>query len=106
MRDRREPAPLGDVLRTILNRLGVGDLDLWNRIREEWPEVVGPPWDRQAKPVALADGVLTVEAVTPAAIGVLRYGVAGLRKTLCDRYGDGVVSDVRLRPPSAPHRGR
>ncbi len=104
MRERREPAFLGDVLRGILDRLGVGDLDLWNRIQEEWPEVVGSPWDRQAKPIALTEGILVVEAVTPAAIGVLRYGTAGLKKTLNDRYGGEVIRDVRLRPPSAAHR--
>lgn len=104
MRDRREPAFLGDVLRGILDRLGVGDLDLWNRIQQEWPDVVGSPWDAQAKPIALTDGVLVVEAVTPAAIGVLRYGTAGLKKSLNDRYGSDVIRDVRLRPPSASSR--
>jgi hypothetical protein len=105
MRDRREPAVLGDVLRTILDRLGVGDLDLWDRICREWSDVVGAPWDRQSKPVALADGILTVEAVTPAAIGVLRYGTKGLVRTLCNEYGEGVVVDVRLRPPDPRNRG-
>ena len=104
MKDRREPALLGDVLRSILDRLGVGDLDLWQRIQSEWTEVVGAPWDHQATPVALTDGVLMVEAVTPAAIGVLRYGIAGLRKTLCDRYGEDVVRDVRLRAPTSGRR--
>jgi hypothetical protein len=105
MRDRRDPAPLGDVIRTILDRLGVGDLDLWERIRREWTDVVGPPWDRQTMPIALTDGILTVEAITPAAIGVLRYGTKGLAETLCDRYGDGVIAEVRLRPPSGRGRG-
>lgn len=105
MRDRREPAALADVLRTILDRLGVGDLDLWERIRREWPEVVDAPWDRQAKPVSLAGGVLTVETVTPAAVGVLRYGTKGLAEKLCQRYGEGVVTDVRLRAPDHRRRG-
>lgn len=101
---RREPAPLGDLIRRILDGLGVGDLDQWKRICDEWPDVVGVPWNRQARPISLTDGVLTVEAMTPAAIGVLRYGTKGLIERLGERYGEGVVTEVRLRPPAG--RGR
>lgn len=103
---RRDPAPLGDLIRRILDGLGVGDLEQWQRMREEWADVVGTPWDRQARPIALADGVLTVEAITPSAVGVLRYGTRGLVERLCEHYGEGVVTDVRLRPPPGPGRSR
>lgn len=106
MRGRHEPARLGDVIRSILAGLGVGDLNQWQQICDEWTDVVGTPWDRQAKPVALTDGVLTVEAITPAAVGVLRYGTRGLIERLCVRYGDGVVTDVRLRSPGPRNRAR
>lgn len=104
MRGGRDPAPLGDVLRVILGRLGVGDLEQWNRIRDEWTEVAPPPWGGQAKPLSLTDGVLVVEAVTPAAVGILRYGIAGLQQALSATYGDGVVREVRLRSPGSGRR--
>ena len=104
MRGRRDPAPLGDVLRVILGRLGVGDLEQWNRIRDEWSEVAPPPWDVQGRPLSLTDGVLTVETVTPAAVGILRYGVAGLQQALSERYGSGVVREVKLRSPGPGRR--
>jgi len=102
---RRDPAPLSDVLKVILGRLGVGDLDQWKRIQDEWTEVAGNPWDRQSTPIALTDGVLVVEAISAAAIGVLRYGVSGLEQRLAERYGELVVREVRLRPPVG-ERGR
>jgi hypothetical protein len=104
MRGRRDPAPLGDVLRVILGRLGVGDLEQWNRIRDEWTDVAPAPWNGQAKPLSFTDGVLVVEAITPAAVGILRYGIAGLQQALSARYGEGVVREVRLRSPGPGRR--
>ena len=104
MRGRREPAPLRDVIKSILDGLGVADLDQWQKMREEWSTVAGSPWDRQATPIALAGGVLTVEAVTPAAVGMLRYGTKSLIESLNARYGDGVVTEVRLRAPGPKKR--
>lgn len=105
MNRRRDPERLGDVLRGLLRRYGLDDLETWQRIEAEWAEVAPTPWDRQARPVSLAKGVLVVEAITPAAVGVLRYGVAGLMDRLARTYGQGVVEDVRLRAPS-PRRPR
>jgi hypothetical protein len=96
---RRDPLPLGDVLKGILERLGVGDLNQWQKIQDEWVEVAPSPWDRQSRPVALSDGVLVVEAVSPAAVGILRYGVTGLEQRMAERYGEGVVREVKLRSP-------
>jgi hypothetical protein len=97
--------PLGDVLKGILDRLGVGDLDQWEQIRTQWAEVAGSPWNRQTVPIALTDGVLVVEAVTPGAVAMLKYGVPSLKKALCDAYGVGVVTDVRIKAPRG-HRQR
>jgi predicted nucleic acid-binding Zn ribbon protein len=104
MNRRRDPAPLGDVLKTILRQLGVRDLDTWQRIQREWPEAVPAPWNLQSRPLSLTDGVLVVEATTPAAIGVLRYGVGSLQNVLVERYGQGVVTEVKLRSPGPPGR--
>lgn len=98
----REPSSLGDVLRGVLRRLGVADLELWRRIEGEWSELAGSPWDAHSRPASLTDGVLVVEATSPAAVSLLRYGVAGLRARLAERLGDGVVTEVVVRPPRRP----
>ncbi len=95
----REPARLGDVLRGLLGRLGVPDPDLWNRIEQEWESLAGEPWDRLARPLALTGHVLVVEARSPAAVGMLRYGTAGLKARLDGALGLGVVTEVRVRAP-------
>lgn len=103
MNRRRDPLPLSDVLNTVLSRLGMGDLSAWERIRGEWESVAPPPWNLQSKPLALTDGVLVVEAVTPAAVGLLRYGINSLERAMAERYGEGVVREVKLRAPK-PHQ--
>ncbi len=99
MNPGRDPASLGDVLRSVLRRLGVADLELWRRIESEWGELAGSPWDAHARPASLTDGVLVVEAASPAAVSLLRYGVAGLHGRLAERLGEGVVTEIVVRPP-------
>ena len=91
---------LSDVLEAVLGRLGVGDLSVWRRLEAEWGELAGEPWDRHARPASLSGGTLVVEATSPAAVSILRYGTAGLVERLADALGDGVVRDVRVRPPT------
>lgn len=99
-RDMREPAALGDLLRSLLQRLGAADAGTWRRIEEEWGDIAGDPWDRQSRPVSLHDGVLIVEAVATPAVAVLRYGITSLRRRLDQALGVGVVTEVKVRPPN------
>ena len=95
----KDPAPLRDVLSGLLGRLGVGDLARWRRIEEEWADLAGEPWSTQAVPLSLNGSVLVVEARSPMALSLLRYGVAGLVARLDEHLGAGVVTEVRVRAP-------
>jgi hypothetical protein len=99
MRGRNEPEPLSNVLKSILSRLGVSDLGTWQRIQDDWAQIAGSPWDVQSRPLALNGRTLVVEAVTPAAIALLRYGLGGLKQRLTEALGPGVVDEVSLRAP-------
>lgn len=94
-----DPAPLGDLIGSLLRRHGLGDLGTWNRIRSEWEQVAPNPWDRLSRPLALAHGVLVVEASSPSAVSLLRYGVASLQAALAAEYGD-VVTEITVRGPA------
>jgi predicted nucleic acid-binding Zn ribbon protein len=95
-----EIRPLSDVLASVLGRLGVGDLSVWRRLQSEWEDLAGEPWDRHARPSSLSQGTLVVEATSPAAVSILRYGTAGLVERLGERLGEGVVREIRVRPPA------
>lgn len=92
--------PFDEALTATLRRLGVGDPDVMFRIRTEWPELAGAPWDSQSRPSHIAGGVLYVEAVVPAAVRFLRYGTEELKNRLCHQLGD-VVERVEVTPPGS-----
>ncbi|GIU93257.1 MAG: hypothetical protein KatS3mg011_2163 [Acidimicrobiia bacterium] len=102
---RREPTAIGDLIRRVLGGLGLDDPTTWEALRRDWSELAGAPWDRLARPLSLRRGLLVVEAASPAAVGVLRYGLDGLRQRLESSLGEGTVREVELRPPPRSHLG-
>lgn len=100
----RDPEPLRDTLDRVLAAIGAPRLDVWMALQERWAEIAGPPWDTHARPLALTGGVLVVEANSPGAVSLLRYGVAGLVERLGAAL-PGVVGEVTVRPPPRPGRG-
>ncbi len=94
------PVELGQALREVLAALGLPDLETHLRIEEEWEELAGPPWSEHSRPLYLRRGELVVEATSPMAMSLLKFGVASLERRLRERLGEGVVERVVLRRPS------
>lgn len=99
-RGKSEPLPIDDTLRQLLERLGVVEASLWNRIRDDWPELSGTPWAAQTTPVGMHGRKLVLEAISPQAVAMLRYGTTGLAHRLNTQLGDDVISEVVVKPPS------
>lgn len=98
----REPRPIGELLEALIARYRLADPDTWTRLQREWDTVAGHPWSGRSTPRSLQAGELVVEAVSPPAVSMLRYGVGALVERLTEEYGDGVVTSVRV---VAPRRG-
>lgn len=96
----KDPKPIGELLRTLMERYRLVDPDTWTQLRTDWDTVAGQPWSGRTTPLSLKNGELVVEAVTPAAVSMLRYGVVSLMEKLEAEYGDGVVTSVRVIPPA------
>ncbi len=99
-RGKSEPLPIDDTLRRLLDRLGVVEASLWNRIRDEWVDLSGAPWATQTTPVGMHGRKLVLEAISPQAVAMLRYGTTGLTHRLNAQLGDDVISEVVVKPPS------
>lgn len=95
-----EPLPIDDPLRRLMDRLGVVEASLWARIEREWEDLSGSPWSAQSRPVAMQGKKLVIEASSPQAVAVLRYGTAGLTHRLNAQLGDDTVSEVVVKAPS------
>lgn len=96
----KDPKPIGELLRTLMERYRLVDPDTWTRLRSEWDAVAGQPWSGRTVPLSLKDGELVVEAASASAVSMLRYGVVSLIEKLESEYGSGVVTSVRIIPPS------
>ena len=99
-RGRSEPLPIDDTLKRLLERLGVVEASVWNRIRDDWVELSGSPWATQTTPVGMHGNKLVLEASSPQAVAMLRYGTTGLAHRLNAQLGDDVVAEVVVKPPS------
>lgn len=90
---------VGALLRSMLGTMGLDRVDLTLALMEEWDEVAGAPWAGASNPLVVKDGELIVEATSPTAVRFLRYSVGDLLRRLDDRFGEGAVSAVTVRPP-------
>lgn len=87
---------LGDVFR----RMGLPDPVLMSQLIEEWDELAGSPWVGRSRPIVIRGRTLVVEASAPSMVAFLRYGATQLVETLRARFGEGVVDQVEVTPPS------
>jgi hypothetical protein len=87
---------LGDVFR----KMGLPDPVLMSQLMDEWDELAGNPWVGRSRPVVIKGRTLVVEASSPSMVAFLRYGSTQLVETLKARFGEGVVDQVEVTPPS------
>ncbi|HEY5651718.1 MAG TPA: DUF721 domain-containing protein [Acidimicrobiia bacterium] len=99
-RGRSEPLPIDETLRRLMERLGVVEVSVWNRIRDEWVELSGTPWATQTTPIGMHGKKLVLEASSPQAVAMLRYGTTGLAHRLNAQLGEGTIGEVVVKPPS------
>jgi len=90
------PTRVGDVLRSVLQRLPeaqrLADHALW----AHWESVVGPTLARHAHPVRLRRGLLVVAVDSPEWMQEIQFLKHELRERLNARLGRPVVRDVFL----------
>lgn len=94
---RRELAPVGDVLDEVLGRFaGKSPASGWVVV-ERWDTIAGPPW-RKAKPVKIDEnGVLWVVVPDGVSATKLRYETKPLIAAIEREVGPDVVKSVRIK---------
>jgi len=97
---RGELSSINDLLGPTLQRLGVEDLPTMLAIIEEWQTLVGEPWAGHASPIVLRRAKLVVEASSPTAVRLLKYGEQDLIRSLQARFGMNSVTEVEVVTPA------
>jgi predicted nucleic acid-binding Zn ribbon protein len=94
---RKDAAPLSSVLATFLESLRIPHVAFLVSLRKKWPEIAGTLVSRNATPLSIRNGVLTVVVRNHAWAQELRMSkttmIGRIRETLGERIP---VSDIRF----------
>jgi predicted nucleic acid-binding Zn ribbon protein len=97
MSERREPAPVGDLIDLVLSRVAAANVAPIVRLRRQWDDVAGE-WSVRCRPVAIRDGVLTVEVANGMDASLLKYATPQLLAAAAECLGDELVlSAISIR---------
>lgn len=86
----------------MFTRLGLPDPMVMAAVSSEWDELAGAPWSGRSKPVSIKGTTLVVEAVSASMVAFLRYGETSLLEALEERFGEGVIRTIDIKPPGRP----
>ena len=98
----RDPRELGDVLSSLTREAG------WDgRLSQEdlvlrWAEIAGAETAQHASPVALGDGVLTVQCDSTAWAKQLRFIRSAILTRITTELPEAGISDIRFIGPDVP----
>lgn len=98
----RDPRPLEQVIGSLTEELGWQDRLEEAAVLENWAELVGEATAERSRPVALAEGVLTVACDSTAWAAQLRLLRSELVSRIAERYPRAGVETIRFLGPDVP----
>ena len=103
---RNTPRPVRESLEGLARRLGAPTASALGAVFSQWEDAVGPSVAAHARPVSLADGVLTVVVDQPGWATQLRYLTNDLLGRLTEVAGEGVVGRIDIRVDGGPQTAK
>jgi len=100
--DDRDPQPLGRIASRIATERGWNERLAGGQVFGHWARLVGAEVAEHAQPVALQDGVLTVQAASTAWATQLRLLQRQLLARIAAGVGNGVVKRLKIQGPTGP----
>ncbi len=94
---RKDAAPLSSILDAFLESLRIPHVAFLVSLRKRWPEITGPLVSRNAAPLSLRNGVLTVVVRNHAWAQELRMSKSAMIGRIRETVGARIpVSDIRF----------
>ncbi|MDO4412551.1 DUF721 domain-containing protein [Cutibacterium sp.] len=100
--DARDPVPLGEAFTSLVKSKGWGRQVNLHLVLSRWPELVGPTNAEHSRPVKYQGTVLTVRTDATVWATSLRTIAPQLVAELNRRLGEGTVTKVIIKGPTAP----
>ncbi|MDT0182557.1 DciA family protein [Microbacterium sp. ARD31] len=98
----RDPHGIGDVLSALTRESGWEPQLAREDVVRAWDEVAGADTAKRTRPVAFADGVLTVQADSTAWAKQLQLMRAQILSEIVRRYPEAGVDSIRFLGPDVP----
>jgi predicted nucleic acid-binding Zn ribbon protein len=93
----KDAAPLSSILDAFLESLQIPHVSFLVSLRKRWPEIAGPLVSRNAMPLSLRNGVLTVIVRNHAWAQELRMSIVPMVGRIRETVGERIpVSDIRF----------
>ena len=94
---RKDAAPLSSILDAFLESLRIPHVAFLVSLRKKWPEIAGPLVSRNAIPLSLRNGVLTIVVRNHAWAQELRMSKTTMIGRIQETVGERIpVSDIRF----------
>lgn len=100
--DDRDPQPFGRLVGSLATERGWQQRLRTGQVFARWSQLVGVELAEHARPTALRDGELTVQADSTAWATQLRLLQRQLLARIAAGVGDGVVRKLKVAAPAAP----
>jgi len=94
---RKEPTEISELLGTLIENAAVGVDVRHGELVSEWEIVAPADWVTFGSPVGIRSGTLLVEVADGTAASVLKYQIDDLKQAIVERFGDRVVTHVRIK---------
>ena len=94
---RKDAAPLSSILDAFLESLRIPHVAFLVSLRKRWPEIAGPLVARNATPLSLRNGVLTIVVRNPSWAQELRMSKTTMIGRIRETVGERIpVTDIRF----------
>ncbi|MEO9330259.1 DUF721 family protein [Gordonia sp. B21] len=100
--DGRDPQPFGRLVSNIAKERGWQEKIGEGTVFGMWEQIVGADIAAHAKPIALRDNILHVQAESTAWATQLRYVQSQIIAKIARAVGDGTVKQLRITGPKGP----
>ncbi|MFI7586023.1 DUF721 domain-containing protein [Spongisporangium articulatum] len=100
--DARDPQAVSSAISRLVAERGWNEPVAVGGVLGRWDTVVGPDVAAHCTPVSFADGVLVVQADSSAWATQVKLLVPAVLRRLAEEVGEGTVTRVVVRGPSAP----
>ncbi|MEZ5175080.1 MAG: DUF721 domain-containing protein [Acidimicrobiia bacterium] len=93
----RDPAPIGDVIGSVIENATVSVDVRHGQMISEWDTFAPSDWVTFGRPIGVRERALLVEVSNGSAASLLKYQTSDLVAAIETRYGPDLVSGVRVR---------